>query len=96
MHRLAGRLFTTSRQLFVGALVGVQVHRPLCICVHGPKYCLRSIVCSKMLTHLGAGSRGNPAYPCRSVVAPCVSARFLESTETHLPNPGLSSEQVNK
>ena len=56
MCRLAGWLFTTSRQFFVGAVVGVQVHRPLCICVRGPQYCLRSLVCSKVLTHLGAPS----------------------------------------
>ena len=87
MRRLAGRLFTTSRQFFVCAVVGVQVHHPLCICVHGPQYCLRSRFCSKVLTHLGAGA---PAYPCKPVVAPCVSARFTESTEAHLPPPGLS------
>ena len=56
MRRLAGRQYTTSRQVFVGAVVGVQVHRPLRICVRGPQYCLRSLVCSKVLTHLGAGS----------------------------------------
>ena len=56
MRRLAGRLFMTSRQFFVGAVVGVQVHRPLRICVRGPQYCLRSLLCSKVLTHLGAGS----------------------------------------
>ena len=56
MRRLAGRLFTTSHQFFVGAVVGVQVHRPLRICVRGPQYCLRSLLCSKVLTHLGAGS----------------------------------------
>ena len=50
------RLFTTSRQFFVGAVGGVQAHRPLRICVRGPQYCLRSLVCSKVLTHLGAGS----------------------------------------
>ena len=33
MHRLAGRLFTTSRPFFVGAVIGVRVHRPLHICV---------------------------------------------------------------
>ena len=55
MRRLAGRLFTTSRQFFVGAVVGVQVHFPLRICGRGPQYCLRSLVCSKGLTHLGAG-----------------------------------------
>ena len=33
MRRLAGRLFTTSCQFFIGPVVGVQVHRPLRICV---------------------------------------------------------------
>ena len=33
MRRLAGRLFTTSCQFFIGAVVGVQVHHPLRICV---------------------------------------------------------------
>ena len=56
MRRLAGRLFTASCQFFVGAVGGVQAHRPLRICVRGPQYCLRSLVCSKVLTHLGAGS----------------------------------------
>ena len=55
MRRLAGRLFPTSRQFFVGAVVGVQAHRPLHICVRGLHYCLRSFVCSKVLTHLSAG-----------------------------------------
>ena len=56
IRRLAGRLFTTSHQFFVGAVVGGQVHHPLRICVRGPQYCLRSIVCSKVLTHLCACS----------------------------------------
>ena len=56
MRRLAGRLCTTSRQFFVGAVVGVQVYRPLRISVRGPQYCLHSLVCSKVLTHFGAGS----------------------------------------
>ena len=56
MRRLAGRLCTTSRQFFVGAVVGVQVHFSLRICGRGPQYCLWSLVCSKVLTHLGAGS----------------------------------------
>ena len=56
MRRLAGRLFTTYRQFFVGTVVGVQVHCLLCICVRGPQYCLRSLFCTKVLTHLGAGS----------------------------------------
>ena len=46
----------TSRQFFVGAVVGVLVHRPLRICLRGPQYYLRSLVCSKVLTHLGACS----------------------------------------
>ena len=58
MRRLAGRLFKTSRQFFVGAVVGVQAHHPLRICVRGPQYCLRLIVYSNVLTHLGPGSCG--------------------------------------
>ena len=49
MRRLAGQMFTTSCQFLVGAVIGVQVHRPL-------RICLRSLVCSKVLTHLDAGS----------------------------------------
>ena len=56
MRRLAGRMFTTSCQFFVGTVIRVQVHRPLRICERGPQYCLRSLVCSKELTHLDAGS----------------------------------------
>ena len=94
MRRLAGRQFTTSCQFFVGAVVRVQVHRPLRICVHGPQYCLRSLVCSKVLTHLGASSYVGLLLICRPVVAPFVSARFPESTETHLPTPGLSNPSL--
>ena len=54
MHRLAGRLFTTSRPFYVAAVVGVLVYRSLHICVHDPWYCRRSQVCSKVSTHLGA------------------------------------------
>ena len=39
MRRLAGRLFTTSRQFVVGAGVGAQVHRPLRICLRGSCSC---------------------------------------------------------
>ena len=56
MCRLSGRMFTTSYQFFLTAVIEVQTHRPLCICVFGPQYCLRSLVCSKVLTHLDAGS----------------------------------------
>ena len=55
MRRLA-----TSCQFFVRAVIGVQVHRPLRICVRGSQYCLRSLVCSKVLTHLDAGSCSGP------------------------------------
>ena len=55
MCRFSGRLFRKSRQFFVGAVVGVQVHRPCRICVPGLQYCLRSLLCSKVLTHLSAG-----------------------------------------
>ena len=81
MRRLAGRLFTTSRQFFVGALVGVQVHRPLCICVHGPKYCLRSLVCSKMLTHLGAGSCGGILLIHAGLWLPHVSLHVFQNRQ---------------
>ena len=56
MCRFSGRLFRKSRQFFVGAVVGVQAHRPWRICVPGLQYCLRSLLCSKVLTHLSAGS----------------------------------------
>ena len=38
------------------AVVGVQVHRLWRICVRGLQYCLRSLVCSKVLSHHSAGS----------------------------------------
>ena len=56
MCRLAGRLFRKSRQFFVGAVVGVQVHRPWRICVRSLHYCLCSLLCYKVLTHLSASS----------------------------------------
>ena len=49
-------LIGCSRHPVNSLLVGVQVHRPLRICVRGPQYCLCSLVCSKVLTNLGAGS----------------------------------------
>ena len=45
MRRLAGRLFTTLRQFFVGAVVGVQVHRPLRIDLCGWSTILPALFC---------------------------------------------------